>query len=175
MFFICILFLSLILLAGCASQTTIPPQMNGPSPPAPGDPLVQSGGSALAIAFKADEISTTSPEAKEQFIKGLTYSTQYARYNDSLAFFDAALAIDQNFSEAWVAKGVALHNMKRYEEAINNYDRALAINPGDAGTWSLKGITLRDSGNPVEAAECARRAAELDPRYRNPPGAVTPG
>ncbi|MDO8872693.1 MAG: DUF3821 domain-containing protein [Methanoregula sp.] len=169
MIFLSILFVSLILIAGCVSQTT------NPLPPAPGDPSVHSGGSALAIAFKTDEISTTSPEAKELFLEGLTYSTQYARYNESLAFFDAALAIDRNFSEAWIAKGVALHNMKRYEEAINNYDRALAINYGDAGTWSVKCITLRDSGKTAEAAECNQRAGEYDAGYRNNPGAaITP-
>ncbi|WP_321507091.1 tetratricopeptide repeat protein [uncultured Methanoregula sp.] len=175
MIFFTIVFVSLCVIAGCVSPTANLPPMTGPSPPNPGDPSVQYGGSAIAVAFKTDEISTTSPEAKEQFIKGLKYSTQYARYNDSLAFFDAALAIDQNFSEAWIAKGVALHNMKRYDEAIKNYDKALEINPDDAGAWSVKSMTLRDWGKPQEAAESSRRAAELDPRYRNPPQApVTP-
>lgn len=167
MIFLSIRFVFLTLVAGCTSQTPNPPLINGPQPPAPGDPSIHSGGSALAVAFKTDEISTTSPEAKDLFNKGLTYSTQYARYNESLAFFDAALAIDRNFSEAWIAKGVALHNMKRYDEAIKNYDRALEINPRDAGTWSVKAITLRDWGKPEEAAECNRQAAELDPRYGN--------
>jgi tetratricopeptide (TPR) repeat protein len=167
--FLSILFVSLILVAGCVSQTT------NPLPPAPGDPSVQSGGSALAIAFKTDEISTTSPEAKEQFIKGLTYSTQYAHYNDSLAFFDAALAIDRNFSEAWIAKGVALHNMKRYDEAIDSYDMAITINPDDPGAWSVKCITIRDSGKTAGAAECNQRAGENSAGYRNNPGSkITP-
>ena len=175
MIFISILFVSLALIAVCISQTTNPSPMTGSLPAALGDPSVHSGGSALAIAFKADEISTTSPEAKDLFFQGLTYSTQYARYNESLVFFDAALAIDQDFTEAWVARGVALHNMRRYDEAIKNYDKALAINPNDAGTWSVKAITLRDWGKPEEAAECNRRASELDPRYGNNPRAtVTP-
>ena len=147
MIFISILFVSLILISGCISQTTNPPPMTGPQPPAHGDPSVHSGGLAIAIAFKTDEISTTSPDAKELFIKGLTFSTQYARYNDSLAYFDAALALDQNFTEAWVAKGVALHNLKRYDEAIENYNTALTFSPTDAGIWHVKGITLRDWGS----------------------------
>lgn len=165
MVFIGILIVSLILIAGCVSPTPGSPLITGPQPPAPGDPSVHSGGSALAIAFKTDEISTTSPEAKELFIKGLAYSTQYARYNDSLELFDEALALDRNFSEAWVAKGVALHNLRRYDEAIQNYNKALEINPRDAGTWSVKAITLRDWGKTAEAAECDRKAAGLDPRY----------
>jgi len=175
MIFISILFVSLVLATGCISQVAGPSPTSGALPGTLGGSSVPPGGSALAIAFKTDEISTASPGAKELFLKGLAYSTQYARYNESLAFFDAALAIDQNFTEAWVARGVALHNMKRYDEAIKNYDMALAINPDDAGTWSVKAITLRDWGKHKEAAECNRRAGELDPRYGNDPrAAVSP-
>ena len=138
--------------------------MSGPSPEVPEGSQVVYGGRSIALSFNKDELSTSSPEAKELFIKGLTYSTQYARYNESLGYFDAALAIDRNFTEAWVAKGVALHNMHRYDEAIEHYDKALALSPGDAGIWSLKGMTLYDEGKFEQAAECERRAAELDPR-----------
>lgn len=169
MIFISVLLVYLILATGCISQETGPLPATSPPPATSPGSFVPPGGSSIAIAFRTDEISTTSPVAKEQFIKGLTYSTQYARYNDSLAWFDAALAIDRNFSEAWVAKGVALHNVHRYEEAIKSYDKALEIDPDNAGTWSVKAITLRDWGRPEEAAECNRRAAGLDPAYRNPP------
>jgi tetratricopeptide (TPR) repeat protein len=166
-----ILVISLILIAGCVSPGPDTSRMTAPQPPAPGDPSSRSGGSALAVAFRADEIPTTFPGAKERFLTGLEYSTQYARYNDSLEYFDAALAIDRNFSEAWTARGVALHNLKRYDEAVQDYNRALAIDPRDAGTWSLKAIALRAMGKPAEAAECDRMAAGLDPRYRSVPGA----
>lgn len=165
MIFISIIFVSLVLTTGCISQTANPLPMTNPPPAISSDQQMHYGGSALAIAFRSDEISTTSPEAKELFNKGMMYSTQYARYNESLDYFDSALAIDQNFTEAWVAKGVALHNMKHYDEAIENYDEALALSPTDAGIWHIKGITLRDWGKPEEAKECNRRAAEIDPRY----------
>ena len=92
----------------------------------------------IALAVSTDGISTSSPEAREWFIKGLTASTQYARYNESLEYFDRALMLDQNFTEAWYAKGVALHNMMRYDEAIHCYTRALEIDPGNAVVVSLK-------------------------------------
>ena len=143
---------------GCTfpSEHSIP-AINQPPVISPG-PQVNYGGTALAVAFRDDEISTTSPVAKERFQTGLTYLTQYARYNDSLDYFDTALTIDQNFSEAWVAKAVALHNMKRFDEAIKCYDRALDLAPGDAGVWHLKGTTLHDYGRVEESEECYRRA-----------------
>ncbi len=142
----------------------------GPPPTIADTSFVNSDGTSIAIAFKSDEITTTSPEAKDLFFKGLTYSTQYARYNDSLEFFDKALALDQNFTAAWVAKGVALHNMKRYDEAINCYDEAFEINPEDAGIWSVKCITLRDSGKSAGVGECNPMAGEQNPGYQNVTG-----
>lgn len=165
--FFCGLFLILLLLvAGCTSGI-------GNQMPHAGQPVVISNGSqtgssgrAIAIAFKADELSTSSPESKESFIKGLMYLSQYGQYNESLQYFDQAIARDQNFTEAWFAKGVAFHNLKSYDEAIKCYDRALALNPSDAGVWHMKGITYEDWGWSVDAAECNRKAAALDPVYR---------
>jgi tetratricopeptide (TPR) repeat protein len=158
----------LVLFASLCGGCIVEDKNSLPRNQSPADPTgsaVNSGGTAMAVAFKGDEISTTSPAARERFLTGLTYSTQYARYNESLKYFDEALAIDPDFSDAWVAKAVALHNMQRFEEAILCYNRALIISPGDAGIWHLKGVTLHDSGNTEESAACYRRAAELDPRY----------
>ena len=130
------IFLVLVLLAsGCIRGTgdqSVPPPPPGTGP----DSAYTWSGRSIALA--TDGISTSSPEARELFIKGLTASTQYARYNESLKYFDQALMIDQNFSEAWYAKGVALHNMMRYNEAIQCYTRSLAIDPGNAVVVSLK-------------------------------------
>ena len=132
------IFLVLVLLAsgcigGAGDQTVLPPL------PATGSDSTYAGsGGKIALAVSTDGISTSSPEAREWFIKGLTASTQYARYNESLEYFDRALMLDQNFTEAWYAKGVALHNMMRYDEAIHCYNRALAIDPGNAVVVSLK-------------------------------------
>ena len=167
MMFIVILLVFTCLTGGCVSHTIHPPPMPGPSPSVPVGLAGNYGGSAIAVAFQSDGISTSYPEAKDLFIKGLTNLTQYGQYNESLHYFDAALAIDPGFTEAWITKGVALHNLKRYDEAITCYDHAMEISPDDAGTWHLKGLAYRDWGKVEEAAECNRKAAGLDPRYGN--------
>ena len=132
------LFLVLVLLAsGCIGGTgdqTVPPPPLGTGP----DSAYTWSGRTIALAVSTGGISTSSPEARELFVKGLTASTQYARYNESLDYFDQALRIDPNFTEARYAKGVALHNMMRYDEAMQCYNRALAIDPGNAAVVSLK-------------------------------------
>ncbi len=165
MFFFSILLMVAGFTSGCTFQTENSlPVINQP-PAISTESNLNFGGTSLAIAFKGDEISTASPEAKERFLKGLTYLTQYGRYNESLQYFDEALAIDPGFSEAWLAKAVAFHNLRQLDDAIRCYDRALELTPQDAGIWHLKGVTLHDYGKAEESAECYRRAAELDPRY----------
>ena len=134
---ISILLVLVLLASGCIGGTgdqTVPPPPPGTGP----DSAYTWSGRTIALAVSTGGISTSSPEARELFVKGLTASTQYARYNESLDYFDQALRIDQNFTEAWYAKGVALHNMMRYDEAMQCYNRALAIDPGNAAVVSLK-------------------------------------
>ena len=165
MIFAGILVILTSLISGCffPAENSLP-VISKPPPVSTGS-LVNSGGTVIAFAVKADEISTSFPEAREQFLKGLTYLSQYGQYNESLRYFDEAIAIDQNFSEAWMAKGVAFHNLKHYDEAITCYNKALELNPRNAEIWYLKSVTFNDWGMSDEAAESNRRAAELDPRY----------
>ena len=134
------IFLVLLLLtSGCIRGTGDQTISWPPSSPGTGsDSAVAGSGERIALAVSTDGISTSSPEAGELFFKGLTESTHDARYNESLDYFDRALVLDQNFSEAWYAKGVALHNMMRYDEAIYCYIRALAIDPENRAVRSLK-------------------------------------
>ena len=166
MIFPSILLILTSLISGCIFQTENSLPVISQPPAISTGSFINSGGTVIAIAFKADEISTSFPEAKEQFLKGLTYLSQYGQYNESLIYFDKAIDIDQNFSEAWVAKGVAFHNMKQYNESITCYNKALDLNPRDAEIWHLKGVTFNDWGKFEEAAESNRRAAEFDPRYK---------
>jgi tetratricopeptide (TPR) repeat protein len=165
MIIISILLVFTLLTGGCMPGTSNPVPSASPPNINSGTSSMTTGGSAIAIAVNAQEITTPYPEARELFIKGLTLSTQYTQYNDSLVYFDRALDIDPNFTDAWYAKGVALHNLKRYSEAVQSYDRALLLEPENAAVWSLKGRTFTDMGRNDEAADCYRKATEIDPRY----------
>jgi predicted O-linked N-acetylglucosamine transferase (SPINDLY family) len=50
------------------------------------------------------------------------------RFEEAIALYDKALAIDPNYAEALCNKGNALDELKRYEEAIACYEQALSIN-----------------------------------------------
>ncbi len=158
MFFLGIFLILVLLACGCIRGTgdqTVPPQPPGNGP----DSAYSGSGERIALAISPGGISTSSPEARELFFKGLTTSTQYARYNESLDCFDQAIRIDQNFSEAWYAKGVALHNMLRYDEAIQCYTRALSIDPGNAVVVSLKKAAQVDWDQQNSSAQTASKSS----------------
>jgi len=141
--------LFLVLASGCvvpATHTHPPPGMNQ-SPPHPDLPNMTTGGRAIAMAVPVDEIDTPYPEARDLLIEGLTYNAVGGRYLEALECYDRALAIDPDFTIAWQAKGVALHNLGRYDKAIECYDRALSLYPGNEGIESLKELALEDRVN----------------------------
>jgi tetratricopeptide (TPR) repeat protein len=164
--FIWALLVLMLLAAGCMSATGNPVPASVPHSVISDVAHEGSSGRVIAVAFKESELATSSTESKEAFIKGLKSLSQYGQYNESLDFFDQSLAFDNNFTEAWFAKGVAFHNLKRYDEANKCYDRALLLNPADPGVWYMKGITYQDWGRLTDAVECYRNAGELDSRYR---------
>src|SRR5207245_2269554 len=50
---------------------------------------------------------------------------------------------------------------RRYAEALTTLDAALAQRDSDARCWSYKALALRALGRTQEAAQAARRAADL--------------
>jgi len=134
-----------------------------------------SGNRVLAIAVRTDTISTPSSEAKKLLTKGLVTASRNNEFGAAIGYYDQALAIDPNFIEAWMAKGVALHNLESYAEAVDCLDHALAIDPENAAAWSIKGNILESWGRPDEADICHARSAEIDRGYRDtPPVTVIP-
>jgi tetratricopeptide (TPR) repeat protein len=62
--------------------------------------------------------------------------------NESITYFDKALAMDPNDVESLNGKGVALANLGKYCEAIKYFDKALTIKPSYATALDNKQKTL---------------------------------
>jgi tetratricopeptide (TPR) repeat protein len=63
-------------------------------------------------------------------------------YESALSYFEKALKIQADYSNALKSKGDALSYLSRYEEAIVNYDAALTIDPDFYEALSNKGFSL---------------------------------
>ena len=52
-----------------------------------------------------------------------------------LAGVEKAIALDPNYAEAHLNRGVAYGQLKRHDEAIAAFDRALRLNPNLPNAW----------------------------------------
>jgi tetratricopeptide (TPR) repeat protein len=110
-----------------------------------------NGKQVIVMAVRTDEISTWSPEAKELLLQGLTTASRDNRFGEAIPYYDRALALDPDFTEAWMAKGVALFNLGNYHGASECMDRALLIDPDNDLAWSLKESILAATNRSGEA------------------------
>jgi tetratricopeptide (TPR) repeat protein len=65
-------------------------------------------------------------------------------YNESIVFFDKALAINPNNTAALNNKGLALAKLGMYNESIVFFDKALAINPNYIRALNNKNLALEE-------------------------------
>jgi tetratricopeptide (TPR) repeat protein len=68
------------------------------------------------------------------------------KYNESIVFFDKALAINPNNTAALNNKGLALAKLGKYNESIVFFDKALAINPNYVRALNNKNSALEELG-----------------------------
>lgn len=88
-------------------------------------------------------------------------------FDKALLYYDRAVTLEDNNSEAWFSKGAALAELGENEEALKAYDRSLQINESDYRVWSYRGVALHRLGRIDDAFESQDKALEYNPRYWN--------
>ena len=83
------------------------------------------------------------------------------RYEEALACFDKALAVNPKLGEAWCNKGSVLSRLGKCEEALACLDKALAINPKLAEAWMNKGAAYYMLGRYADAWHCVKQVRKL--------------
>ena len=104
-----------------------------------------------------------SAEVKARFDQGVALF-DVGQYSESLAEFNAALAIDPNQPGILARAGDCYVRLNRNEEALEAYDKAISFDPGDASLYAQKGVVLSRLGKAAESQEMFKRSAELDPK-----------
>lgn len=73
------------------------------------------------------------------------------RWDESIASYERAAALDPHDSRWPMQLGDALASLRRYDEALRAYDRAQAADPGDHAATFYKSTALLYAGRPREA------------------------
>ena len=85
-------------------------------------------------------------------------------YEDAVAEYTQAIALDSNIAGAYNNRGIAYRNLGKYAEAIADYDQAITLDPQDAVAYYNRGIAYVDWGKYAEAVADFTQAITLDPK-----------
>lgn len=89
---------------------------------------------------------------------------ELGRYEEALAGYDSALALDPLLAMALRGKALVLRKMNKPAEALEAVELALQVDPGLALAWRAKGAILGDLGHDAEGRlTCYERGLAIDP------------
>lgn len=86
------------------------------------------------------------------------------KFEEAIRFYDEALALKPDYSEALFNKGTALCEQGKLKEAISLFDKVLEINPQDWEALHNKGNALLNLYCFKESLECYNKALEINPK-----------
>src|SRR5687767_14434814 len=62
------------------------------------------------------------------------------KYESAIYFYDKALSINEDYLEAYIARGNAKAELRNFNGAIDDYNSALKINQNYAEAYFLRGV-----------------------------------
>lgn len=91
-------------------------------------------------------------------------AAQTKRWEESVAWFDRAVAMRRDVATVYNNRANALRNMGRSEESLSDYEHAISLDPDYVDAYRNRGNLLRIMGRLDEALASHARAIECGPR-----------
>jgi tetratricopeptide (TPR) repeat protein len=118
------------------------------------------------IERKIEAHTPINPDAAQKLKFAIELETA-GKYESALASLDEGLAIQENYPDAWLIKGVILTKLGKCNDALKCYDKALELNAGFTDAFRLKSATYTSLGSHDKAIECLASAVALEPDNLN--------
>jgi tetratricopeptide (TPR) repeat protein len=131
------------------------------NPAQPSAPLPLPGYGMLPSSPPAP--ASVPPKTKEQWVQEGRAAARAGRFQEALAAYEAAIALDPNLGYAHFGRGEALRVLNRLEEALLAFERAIQLSPQDAAPYRHKGYVLNALKRSSEAFSALEYAIRLDP------------
>ncbi len=113
-----------------------------------------------------DDRNTSRTDRKKTFVnRGIIYNRR-GDYNEALADFNAAIAIDTDLAEAYLNRGNTWFYAGRHDDAMADYEKALALDVAKPwAAWYNIGL-VHDARDEAQKAQAAyRKSLELNPDF----------
>ena len=82
-------------------------------------------------------------------------------YDQAIACFDKALAIEPGFAEAYCNRGTAYYEKGQYDPAISDFSKAIEINPDFAEAYYNRAVAYFDKREYGKALQDVQKAQSL--------------
>ncbi|MCA1917455.1 lipopolysaccharide assembly protein LapB, partial [Methanospirillum hungatei] len=110
------------------------------------------------------QTSFAEDSADEWYEQGNAYFNE-SKYDEALEAYDKALQLNQNFTSAWIAKGITHQKLGEDELALDTLKTVIEIDPEDANGWFVFGSLYFELGKYSEAVDAFRNAVRIKPIY----------
>lgn len=84
-------------------------------------------------------------------------------YDDAIAHYDEAIALDPAFAVAYALRGDAYKNKGEFDHAIVDFTKAIKLNPELVLAYNNRGHTYEMKGDKEQAIAEFRKALAIDP------------
>jgi len=85
------------------------------------------------------------------------------KYDDAIADYDKAIALDPNVATAYTNRGVTYGRKGDYDRAIADYTKAIAIDANHANAYYNRGVAYEKQGDKEQAIAEYRKVLEIGP------------
>lgn len=110
-------------------------------------------------------IEVPAVEYVRRALSGVELAKQ-SRFDEAIAEFDAAVALQPDFQHAHVEAAIALTKQGKLDVALARINKALKLDENDSRAHGNAGIVLARCGRLDEAAARFQTALQIDPYYR---------
>ncbi|MBK8340554.1 MAG: tetratricopeptide repeat protein [Flavobacteriales bacterium] len=124
--------------------------------------LLQGGEFEAAIACYQETLNIDGPQAVTFSYIGECYE-KMERYEQALINYDQALALDPNWVDAWIGRGVVRDFQGKLPEAIKDLENAVRIAPDSGDGWFYLGNVLARAERFPEAVEAYEKLNGMEP------------
>ncbi|MCX8521601.1 MAG: tetratricopeptide repeat protein [Rhodoferax sp.] len=90
---------------------------------------------------------------------------EWGEFEQAVLSYDAAIAQNPRYDEAWCHRGNAQFQCEQFEAAVASYDRAIKLRKGYAQAWCNRGLALLHLGRVDGAFSSFSKAVEVQPVY----------
>lgn len=128
-------------------------------------PLGLEGSMSPSCVVRDSLPDLDSSSAQTCFTQGMALLCSQ-QYEDAIAWFEWAIALNFAMVEAWYRRGEAQANLGHYQEALNSFEQALEFNPKDPEIWTFRAAVLIHLECYEEAVDSCDRAIVLQLHHK---------